>query len=121
MTDFYSASSAVSPFTAILWCLYPVAVLVVIELLLGGGVDDDNDDQDGGMLIPAYSRSEVWNFFILNYNLLKNFSKLINNIDTIHISLITLTILIISSLSWLVLRTLKEGRKALTDINKDKS
>jgi len=46
---------------------------------------------------------------------------LINNIDTTHISLIALTILIISSLSWLVLRTLKEGRKALTDINKDKS
>ena len=62
MTEFYSASSAVSPFTAILWCLYPVAVLVIIELLLGGGFDDDNDDQDGGMLIPAYSRSEAWNF-----------------------------------------------------------
>jgi len=46
---------------------------------------------------------------------------LTNNIDTTHISLITLTILIISTLSWLVLRTLKEGRKALTDINKDKS
>ena len=121
MTDFYSTSSAVSPFTAILWCLYPIAVLVIIELLLGGGFDDDNDDQDGGMLIPAYSRSEVWNFLNLNYNLWKNFSKLINNIDTTHISLITLTILIISSLSWLVLRTLKEGRKALTDINKDKS
>ena len=121
MTDFYSASSAVSPFTAILWCLYPIAVLVIIELLLGGGFDDDNDDQDGGMLIPAYSRSDVWNFLILNYNLWKNFSKLINNIDTTHISLITLTIFIIFSLSWLVLRTLKEGRKALTDIKKDKS
>jgi len=46
---------------------------------------------------------------------------LINDIDTTLISLITLTILIISSLTWLVLRTLKEGRKALTDINKDKS
>ena len=64
MTEFYSASSSVSPCTAILWCLYPVAVLVIIELLLGGGFDDDNnDDQDGGMLIPAYSRSEVWNFY----------------------------------------------------------
>ena len=122
MTDFYSASSSVSPFTAILWCLYPIAVLVIIELLLGGGFDDDNDDQDGGMLIPAYSRSDVWNFFSdFKSQSLKNFSKLINNIDATHISLITLTILIISSLSWLVLRTLKEGRKALTDINKDKS
>ena len=64
MTELYSASSSVSPFTAILWCLYPMAVLVIIELLLGGGFDDDNnDDQDGGMLIPAYSRSNVWNYF----------------------------------------------------------
>ena len=63
MTEFYSASSSVSPLTAILWCLYPVTVLVIIELLLGGGFDDDNnDDQDGGMLIPAYSRSDVWTF-----------------------------------------------------------
>jgi len=46
---------------------------------------------------------------------------LINNIDTTHISLITLTILNVSSLSWLVLRTLKEGRKALTEINQDRS
>ena len=63
MTEFYSASSSVSPFTAILWGLYPIAALVIIELLLGGGVDDENnDDQDGGMLIPAYSRSNVWIF-----------------------------------------------------------
>ena len=121
MAEFYSASSSVSPFTAILWCLYPIAVLVLIELLLGGGFDDDNDDQDGGMLIPAYSRSDVWNFLDYKLQFLKNFWKLINNIDTTHISLITLTILIISSLSWLLFRTLKEGRKALTDINKDKS
>ena len=63
MTEFYTVSPSVSPFTALLWCLYPVAVLVIIELLLGGGFDDDNnDDQDGGMLIPAYSISEVWIF-----------------------------------------------------------
>ena len=71
MTDLYSASSAVSPFTAILWCLYPIAVLVIIELLLGGGFDDDNDDQDGGMLIPAYSRSDVWNFLDFKLQSLK--------------------------------------------------
>ena len=65
MTDFYSASLAVSPFTAILWCFYPIAILIIIELLLGGGFDDDNnDDQDGGMLIPAYSRSDGWIFWI---------------------------------------------------------
>ena len=60
MTEMYSATSSVSPLIAILWCLYPVAILVIIELILGGGFDDDNnDDQDGGMLIPAYSSSKV--------------------------------------------------------------
>jgi len=60
MTDLFSAPSSVSPFTSKLWCLYPIALLVIIELLLGGGFDDDNnDDQDGGMLIPAYSRSDI--------------------------------------------------------------
>ena len=58
MSELYTASSTVSPFTAILWCLYPVSILVIIELLLGGGFDDDNDDQDGGMLIPAYSSAK---------------------------------------------------------------
>ena len=49
------SSSSISPLIAILWCLYPIGVLVLIELVLGGGFDDDNDDQDGGMLIPAYA------------------------------------------------------------------
>ena len=58
MTELYSAYSSVSPLAAFFWCFYPIALLVIIELLLGGGFDDDNnDDQDGGMLIPAYSRS----------------------------------------------------------------
>jgi len=48
-------------------------------------------------------------------------SKLINNIDTTIISLITLTIFIISFSSWLVLRTLKEGRKALKELQKGRS
>ncbi len=54
MADFYSSSS-ISSLTALLWCFYPIAILVIFELLLGEGFDDDNDDQDGGMLIPAYS------------------------------------------------------------------
>tara|TARA_A100000164_G_C21810825_1_gene725423 strand:- start:651 stop:830 length:180 start_codon:yes stop_codon:yes gene_type:complete len=58
MTDFLSTSSTTSPLTAILWCFYPIAILVLVELFLGGGFDDDNDDQDGGMLIPAYSNSK---------------------------------------------------------------
>ena len=42
-----------------------------------------------------------------------------NYINTNYISLISLTALIISFLSWLISRTLKEGRKALEEINKD--
>ena len=60
-------------------------------------------------------------FLNINYKLRKSSNKLNNNINTTLISLITLTILIISSMSWLVLRTLKEGRKALTEIDKDRS
>ena len=75
MTEFYSASSSVSPFTAILWCLYPVAVLVIIELLLGGGFDDDNNaEQEGGMLIPAYSRSNFRNFEFFKLKTHKEFN-----------------------------------------------
>ena len=58
MENLTAVSSSISPLTAILWCLYPVGVLVLIELALGGGFDDDNDDQDGGMLIPAYANAK---------------------------------------------------------------
>ena len=44
---------------------------------------------------------------------------MINNFNTTFISSITLIVLIFSSLTWLTLRTLKEGRKALKEINKD--
>ena len=58
MENLTSVSSSISPLVAILWCLYPIGVLVLIELALGGGFDDDNDDQDGGMLIPAYASAK---------------------------------------------------------------
>ena len=58
MTEFYSTTSSISSFSAILWCFYPIAILVLVELFLGGGFDDDNDDQDGGMMIPAYSNAK---------------------------------------------------------------
>ena len=58
MDNFIETSNNFSPFLAILWCFYPIGILVLFELLLGGGVDDDNDDQDGGMLIPAYAASK---------------------------------------------------------------
>ena len=58
MENLISTSSSISPLVAILWCLYPVGILVLLELVLGGGFDDDNDDQDGGMLIPAYANAK---------------------------------------------------------------
>ena len=58
MESFIDTSNSVSPLIALLWCFYPIGVLVLAELILGGGVDDDNDDQDGGMLIPAYASSK---------------------------------------------------------------
>ena len=58
MENLTLGSSTISPLLAILWCLYPIGVLVLIELVLGGGFDDDNDDQDGGMLIPAYASAK---------------------------------------------------------------
>ena len=58
MENLIATSTSISPLVAILWCLYPIGVLVLIELVLGGGFDDDNDDQDGGMLIPAYASAK---------------------------------------------------------------
>ena len=45
---------------------------------------------------------------------------MVYNIGITHISLILLTLFIFSSLTWLVFKTLKEGRKALEEINNDK-
>ena len=59
MESYLTNANSISPLLAIAWCFYPLAILVIIELLLGGGFDDDNDDQDGGMLIPAYSKSNA--------------------------------------------------------------
>ena len=42
---------------AILWCFYPMSVLVLIELYsrLLDNNDDDDVDRDGGIMIPAYA------------------------------------------------------------------
>ena len=48
MGDFIAASDSISPLTAILWCFYPMAVLVLVELILRAVNDDDDDDFQGG-------------------------------------------------------------------------
>ena len=56
MSDF-AAASDISAFQAVLWCFYPVALLVGVELLLRAINDNDDDDRDGGKMIPAMSPS----------------------------------------------------------------
>ena len=48
MGDLVAASDSISPLTAILWCFYPMAVLVLVELLLRSFNDADDDDFQGG-------------------------------------------------------------------------
>ena len=58
MTDLVAGSSNVSPFLAVLWVLYPMTALVMIELILRAiRNDDDDDDRDGGIMIPAFAPS----------------------------------------------------------------
>ena len=41
-----SPTNEISPFLAILWCFYPIGILVFIELLFSS---DDDDDDGGGL------------------------------------------------------------------------
>ena len=45
-------ASNFSPFMAVLWCFYPVAFLVGLELFLRASDDDDDDSDDGGGVMP---------------------------------------------------------------------
>ena len=47
MSDLSAAQDTISPLVAVLWVLYPMTALVLIELLLRA-FNDDDDDQDGG-------------------------------------------------------------------------
>jgi|TARA_B000000532_G_scaffold108767_1_gene87333 hypothetical protein len=48
------AENTISPFMAILWCFYPVAFVVGLELFLRAENDDDDDDEGGGVMTPVY-------------------------------------------------------------------
>ena len=47
-----SPSHEISPFLAILWCFYPIGIVVFFELLMKE--DDDDDDEGGGIMTPVY-------------------------------------------------------------------
>ena len=61
MGDFIAATDSISPFTAIIWCFYPMVALVLVELILRAMNDDDDDDDGKGIRVarmqPVYSPS----------------------------------------------------------------
>ena len=51
MGELQTSLDSFSVWQAILWCFYPMTVLVALELLARSF--DDDDDQDGGKMIPV--------------------------------------------------------------------
>ena len=51
MSDLSAASDTISQLVAVLWVLYPMTALVLIELLLRAFNDDDDDDGGKGIRI----------------------------------------------------------------------
>tara|TARA_B100000214_G_scaffold72794_1_gene48817 strand:- start:287 stop:472 length:186 start_codon:yes stop_codon:yes gene_type:complete len=51
MSDLTAASDTISPLVAVLWVLYPMTALVLIELLLRAFNDDDDDDGGKGVRV----------------------------------------------------------------------
>ena len=58
MSDFVAATDSISPLTAVLWCFYPMAALVLVELLLRAFNNDDDDD-DGGKGVRVWQPATV--------------------------------------------------------------
>ena len=55
----YDTSTVISPSIAILWVLYPIGALVLIELFLRAiNGDDDDDDRDGGVMTPVFQGAQ---------------------------------------------------------------
>ena len=59
MGDLSAATDTISPLTAVLWCFYPMAALVLVELILRAFNADDDDDGGKGVRItqPLYAPS----------------------------------------------------------------
>ena len=54
MTELQFTTDSFPIWKAILWCFYPVAFVVGLELFLRASGDDDDDDQGGGVMTPVY-------------------------------------------------------------------
>ena len=56
MGDFPLETNSFPPVLAILWCFYPLAILVGLELFMRAmNNDDDDDDQGGGLMTPVFN------------------------------------------------------------------
>ena len=56
MGDLVVQTDSFPPALASLWCLYPMAVLVGLELFARAmNNDDDDDDQGGGLMTPVFN------------------------------------------------------------------
>ena len=55
MTELNLVNSTINPLTAILWCFYPMAVLVMVELLLRANDDDDDEGGKGIRVQQPYA------------------------------------------------------------------
>ena len=54
MGEFNIAAQSFPIWKAILWCFYPVGIIVFFELFLRAiNGDDDDDDEGGGVMTPA--------------------------------------------------------------------
>ncbi len=49
----------ISSSAALLWVLYPMGALVLIELFLRALDNDDDDDGGGGVMTPVYQGSQA--------------------------------------------------------------
>ena len=52
MIDLQLATDSYPIWKAILWCFYPIGIVVFFELLFSS--DDDDDDEGGGGMTPVY-------------------------------------------------------------------
>ena len=54
MTELQIAADSYPAWKAIVWCLYPIGILVALEMFVRSINDDDDDDQGGGIMTPVY-------------------------------------------------------------------
>ena len=53
MTELQIAADSYPAWKAIVWCLYPIGILVALEMFLRSLNDDADDDQGGGIMTPV--------------------------------------------------------------------